>query len=217
MKKDEMQLHDSEYVQRMSDASTAEGDGFLREAIRLARSAWPHIDGMLQFDRRYRGRQHHSVAAVDIVIRCAPVLLDFRALAAVGNLLADCKRIERETMSYAAVFGDAVTRLGDGHKLWSYLHRNGEVMQSELRARLGGDQDGWRAVADGWAELGLLARVPRQNSYLLSLATRLGQVVPARCPACGQTAEAPKSMFFESVRCFACGVEDYFVIGSGAK
>ena len=108
-------------------------------------------------------------------------------------------------MSYDTVLAAAGERLGNGHKLWSYLYQHGEVMQSELRTRIGGDQDEWRAIADGWAGLGIIDRVPRLNSYLLSLATRLGQVVTARCPACGQTAEAPKSMFFEPVKCSACG------------
>ena len=47
MKKDELQRHQSDYTGLVSRAAAAEREGFPREAIRLARSAWPHIDGTL--------------------------------------------------------------------------------------------------------------------------------------------------------------------------
>ena len=98
------------------------------------------------------------------------------------------------------------------HSLWDHLERHPEARQDELRTVLGGDQETWRAVAERWEKMGLLRRTPEGGSYRLALITRMGQVVPGKCPTCGEVVEAPKSMFLEETTCPECTQSVQFTI-----
>jgi endogenous inhibitor of DNA gyrase (YacG/DUF329 family) len=39
----------------------------------------------------------------------------------------------------------------------------------------------------------------------------MGQVISAKCPACGEVAEAPKAMFLEPMTCPRCNSDQAFV------
>ncbi len=207
-----MQEHHAHYLSRMADANEKRRLGFYRDAIRLSKSAWDDIDGMLQFDKKYNERQHTEVSAIDMVLWCAPPLLDFASLIAVNTKLDDCKRIVRELPDYSSLLAQSNLNLQAYFQLWTFLEQNGEVLQSELRSRLGEDQDGWREKCEIWEKIGVVRRVPVRNSYHVNLLTRFGKVVSAKCPNCGKTAEAPKSMFFDKLICDSCQVQEYFVI-----
>jgi hypothetical protein len=96
--------------------------------------------------------------------------------------------------------------------MWDHLEQNPETRQDELRKSLGGEQDQWRSLAELCERMGLLQRVPQGNSYQLALCTRLGEVVPGKCPACGAISDAPKAMLLEPLICPDCHKEVSFVI-----
>src|SRR5438445_210985 len=97
MKKSEMEAHRDEYQARMAAARAAERDGLYREAMAEALSAWDFIDGMMQYEKRYEERSFDSVAAIDLVLRYAPLLLDRKSLDTLERLLKEYRRIERDT------------------------------------------------------------------------------------------------------------------------
>jgi hypothetical protein len=99
---------------------------------------------------------------------------------------------------------EARTRLWNTHRLWTHLERNPNTRQDQLRQILDGDQDEWRSTVQAWARMGLVRRTPEGGSYRVALSTRMGQVVPAKCPFCGRVAEAPKAMFLETTKCPKC-------------
>jgi DNA-binding IclR family transcriptional regulator len=98
------------------------------------------------------------------------------------------------------------------HRLWAYLEKHGEVRQDQLRQLLGGDQDHWRWLSESWEHMGLVSRTPEGGSYRVRLSTRMGQVVPAKCPSCGKVSEAPKAMFLEKMTCLDCNKRVLFVL-----
>ena len=213
MKKADMEAHHAEYHARMEAAQAAERSGMYRAAVEGAISAWEHIDGMMQYDRKYEDREFARVDAIQMVLKYAPLLLDLRKLDQLDELLAKYKRIAKNTSDdLVADLDKARSRIWANHRLWSYLEAHPESRQDELRQILGGEQDYWRWVAEAWEKMGLLCRTPERGSYRLALTTRMGQVVPGRCPSCGHVVEAPKAMLLESSTCPECRSAVVFVI-----
>lgn len=213
MKKADMEAHRAKYHALMSEARLAERAGLYRKAIESALASWDHIDGMIQFERKYEGKGFASIPTVEIILRYAPLLLDFQSLDALEILLKNFRRIERDTSdSLADKLARARARMWDNHRLWDHLERHPDIRQNELRRVLGGDQAQWRSVADAWEKMGLLRRTPEGGSYRVALSTRLGEPVPAKCPSCGEVVKAPKAIFLEKTACPECREDVLFVI-----
>lgn len=213
MKKTELEAHRAEYEARMSSARAAERKGLYRVALEQAASTWDYIDGMMQYERRYQDAEFDSVPAIEMVLKYAPLLFQFESLNRLATLLENSKRIEKHT---SADLGEqlraARQRMWDNHRLWSYLEANSDARQDQLRMRLGGDQDYWRAIAEAWEQMGLLRRVPEGDSYRLLFTTRMDEVVKGKCSACGSVADAPKRTFLCRVTCNRCKEDALFVI-----
>lgn len=208
-----MEWHRDEYRRHMSASCEAERRGLYREAVEEALKSWDYIDGMMQYERKYESKGFASVQAIDMILKYAPLLLDCSCLDKLESLLKDCRRIEKNTsQSLGDRLADARRLLRDAHRFWDHLEWHAEERQDDLRRILGGDQDQWRSMAESWEKMGILHRTPEGGSYRLKLRTRMGEVRSAKCPSCGEVAEAPKAMFLEELTCPDCGVKGLFVI-----
>ena len=213
MKKTEMEQHHIAYHEIVAKARSAERTGLYRMAMQLALSSWEHVDGMMQYERKYENAEFETIPAIEMVLKYAPLLLDFESLDALEILLKDCRRIEKNTSECLADrLNTARARMWDNHRLWDHLERNPGTRQSELRKHLGGEQEQWRSVVEDWHRMGLLRRSPDGGSYALTLATQMGELVMAKCPACGRTAEGTKAVFLDEVPCSNCAATGLFVI-----
>lgn len=213
MKKSELEQHYAAYQELVASARLAERDGFYRKAMRLALSSWKHIDGMMQYGTKYEEKEFDTIPAIEMVLKYAPLLLDFENLDALEALLKDCRRIERNTSECLADrLKAARTRMWKNHRLWDHLERNPGTRQDQLRKALGEDQEEWRSVAEDWHKMGLLRRVPEGGSYALTLATQMGEVVKAKCPSCGCLTEGTKGVFLEKMPCPKCTAVGLFVL-----
>jgi hypothetical protein len=204
---------------KMEAARRADKQGLYRVAIDAAMEALPFIDGMMQYAQKYLSEDVATIGAIEMVVYYSPLLLDSQTLDSLESLLETRRRIERNS---AEDLGEKVEkargRIWDNHRLWSRVEANPGCRQDELRDVLGGEQQYWRSVAESWEHMGLVRRVADRGSYLLFLATRTGQVVSGKCPACGHVAEAPKGMFFENMSCPQCKADVLFVLlGQGAN
>jgi len=216
MKKADMETHRAEYQGLMAMARATEAEGLYRAAIDLALASWEHIDGMMQFGRRYEEKEFVSIKGIEMILKYAPLLLDFHSLDKLEALLKGCRRIERNTSDCLVDrLSEARALMSDAHRLWDHLERQPGVRQDTLRQSLGGNQDQWRSMAEAWEKMGLLRRQPQGRSYKLAISTRMAEVVPAKCPSCGFIANAPKAMFLEPLPCSQCGTKGVFVILAG--
>jgi len=216
MKKAEMEEHRADYQALVSKARLAEREGLFSRAVELGLSCWDHIDGMMQYERRYEQREFSSIEAIDIVLRHSPLLLDFRNLEKLEGLLKDYRRIDKNTsVSLADRLTEARALLWDAHRLWDHIERNPGARQDKLRQVLGGDQCKWRAITEKWEKMGLLVRTSEGASYRLRLSTRMGALVKAKCPSCGTIADGPKAMFLEELDCPECRENVLFVLLPG--
>jgi hypothetical protein len=213
MKKAEMEQYHAEYDSRMGQSEKAHQQGIFRKAVQWALTAVECVDGMIQYERNYTKTELSRIRALDMVLGYAPSLLDFISLEKVGQLLAECRRIEKNVATdYAKELAKAESRMWQSHRLLDHLERNAGCMQDELRQLLGGDQDSWRRIAEGLEEMGLLRRTREGGSYRLALMTQMQEVVKAKCQSCGAVTEGPKVRFLEQVSCSRCQQSVLFVI-----
>jgi hypothetical protein len=215
MKKSDMEAHHAAYQAHSKEAHAAEQGGMYKAAIGHAKAGWPHAEGFVHYVRKVEEREPGDLRAFHLVLKYAPLLLDYRTLDDLGKFAEEHKRSQ---VIAALGLGDLVSaarqRMLANHRLWSYLQDKGDVVQSQLRTLLGGEQEDWRETAETWSEMGLLDRTPLPGggTYCLSLATRMGQLIPAKCPQCGHVAEAPKAMFLEPMTCPECDAKVSFVL-----
>ncbi len=213
MKKADMEAHRDKYQTLMSEALSAERDGLYTQTVELAISSWDYIDGMMQYERKYNDSEFASIRGIDMILKYAPLLLDFTNLDKLKDLLKNFRRIEKNTSdSLDDRLSQARSRMWISHQLWNHIEQNPETRQSKLRQTLGGDQNQWRSIADAWEKMGLLRRTQEDGSCRLALTTRMGELIQGKCSSCGEVVEAPKAMFLEKTACPNCRKIVFFVI-----
>ena len=213
MKKAEMEAHQTQYYVLLAEAREARRAGLYRNAIELAMSSWPCIDGMMQFERKHWKKDFASIEAIDIVLRFAPFIFDSGALDNLAVLLKGQKRIDKNA---SADIADNLSRcralMWDAHRMWQHLERHPNARQDDLSKNLGGNQDRWRLVAEQWEKMDLVRRTPDRGSYLLALNTDMDQRIFAKCSSCGAVAKARKTKFLAAIDCPKCRATTLFVI-----
>ena len=217
MKKADMLRHREEYQSLMAEARSAEQEGVYRKAVELALSSWDHIDGMMQYERRYANREFANIEGIDVILRYAPLLFDFSSLDALETILKNSRRIEKNTSeNLGGKLAKARARMWDAHRLWDHLERHPEVSQDKLSRALGGSRDRWRSITDAWENMALVYRTRDGESHRIALSTRMGRVVPGKCSSCGVVVSAPKAMLLEKLPCPECRATVFFIILSTA-
>jgi hypothetical protein len=213
MTKAELEDDRAQYDALLSQAKSALVGGCFSEAVRLAVSSWEHIDGMMQYERRYEDREFDSIEGIDIVLRHAPLLFEHQSLDKLEALLETQRRIEKNTSAdMADKLAKARALMWDAHRMWGHLEAHPDARQDELRQKLGGEQERWRLMAEGWEGMGIIRRTGEGGSYRLALSTRLDEAVLAKCPACGVVVRAPKTRFLGELACPKCRKTTLFVM-----
>lgn len=193
------------YDDDMSAARKAETERQFSRALRYAVSAWDHVDGMMQYERRYEEKDFKSVPCVDMVLRLAPLLFDIESLEHMTLMLKARKGVERHTSDdLGERLERARNRLHEAHRLWSLLEQNTWTRQDELRSRLGGEQEDWRTLADRWEGIGVIERRRESGAVFLRLSTDMDENVPAKCSACGQLNLVQKVRCLGPITCPHC-------------
>ncbi len=190
-------------IVRASRAAESAGD--YAAAVRTAASAWEHLEGMMQYRRKYEQLDFRSVPCIDMVLKHAPLVLDHEVLDTLSDLLKKRKAIDRnasDDLAQRVVAAKALMRTA--HRLWDHIETQDDFMQSRLRATLGGEQDQWRWIAERWESMGLLRRQRERNSYRLALVTDLDDSVNAKCFECGAIATGRKGDFLGGFHCLEC-------------
>jgi hypothetical protein len=99
-----------------------------------------------------------------------------------------------------------------GYQLWDYLEQHQVIDQSFLSSHLGGNQETWKGIVDGWIDMGCVSGTTQAASTRLSLTTRMEQRTYGKCSACEALAAAKKSTFLDRAVCPVCHDETWFVL-----
>lgn len=202
-----------EYNRHLDLARNALQQGDIIQAVEAAVASWPFIDGMMQFERKYGGREFDTIAAIEIVLKIAPLVFDRQNLDRLEQLLREKKRIDKNTNAdLANKLAEARRLMREAHRLWCHVEQQPNCRQDELRRILEGDQDRWRQIAEAWHGFGLLRKTPEANTYRLGFITNMEDHVSGKCPACGIIGKARKEKFLESAACPKCKETVHFVI-----
>lgn len=205
MKKEDMERHREQYYALMAQARAAHDEGLYHQAVELAISTWDHIDGMMQYERKYEEKVFDNVEGISMVLQYAPLLLNLESLEMLESLLKDQRRIDRNTSeSVKEQLAKARELLWEAHRMWEQIERRHAATADELFGTLGGKKSRWRLIAEEWEKMGLLRRIPKGRVEQLALSTRMDEVVLAKCPTCGVVAKARKSEFLEEHACPSC-------------
>ncbi|MES2794278.1 MAG: hypothetical protein V4719_31985 [Planctomycetota bacterium] len=211
--KAELLSHQLEYHRLIASARLAQRNGQTQQALELAESSWPFIDGMMQYERKYENRESFTIDGIEIAFKLAPLLLQLEILDRLEALLLSQRRIAKNaTTDVVEQLSAAKQLLSRAHRLWDHLEQFGKVQQDQLRRDLGGSQDEWRALAEVWESMGFITRFPSRGSYRLSLVTEMDAEILGKCPACGNFAEAPKILFLETTACPECHADVMYVL-----
>jgi hypothetical protein len=216
MTKAEMQLHRESYDALIAKARQARERGAYSELVANAVTSLEHVDGMMQYARKYEAKEFESIEGIDFVLGYAPFIFDSHSLAHVGAVLKAQRRIERDTsVDLAARLTQSHSMMRLFHRLWDHLERNKECQDGDILAALGGSDEQWRVIIAGSIELGLIRRSPGRPSCL-SLCTRMDETVFGKCPACGLVGKSAKSNFLQEHHCPRCQSMVGFVVLEGA-
>ncbi len=212
-KKAEMEIEYNLYEACMHDAKELSNQGLYAAALKKSMEALEYIDGMMQYARKYKEKEFHSIEAIDNVIKYAPLLFDQNSLDQLEQRLKFCKRIEKNTrINEEDQISEARQIIQMAYRLWNYLEVNPWTRQDQLRKILGEDQEQWRYISETWERMGLIERKKDGASYRLNLQTRMGALTRGKCINCGSIQEAPKGFFLELTPCPNCHQKVYFVI-----
>jgi hypothetical protein len=213
MTKAEMEAHRDAYYQHLSDAKSALERKAVPDAISLAISSWDHIDGMMQYERKYESKESFDVEGIDLVLNYAPLLFDLSSLERLEALVKNQRRIAKlVNHDLDASIARARARIWDAHRLWNQLEGRRNQSYDTAAAELGGDRDRWRPLAEAWCELGIVSRRAIGRSYALAFSTDMDESVAAKCPTCGFIAKAPKAKLLELRHCPKCRAKVSFVL-----
>ena len=213
MKKVEMESHRDQYYSRISNARTALEQGLYDKALKLASASWEFVDGMMQFERKYEGKEFDTVEGIEIILDYAPLLFDVESLDKLEVLLRTERRIDKNASEdLAEKLGKARSLMWEAHRVWSHLEIVDATRQDELHKALGGDENVGRYLIATWERMGLVRRAIDGESHRVELATRMDEKVSAKCPSCGVVGKARKAKFLERISCPKCADQVEFTI-----
>ena len=204
MTKAEMERHQAEYQSLVSKARSAHHQGQYAEALGCAVASWDHIDGMMQYERRFGNGSIARIECLDLVLTLAPFLFDFQSLDKLVSLLKSQRRIERNTtIDWSDGIAKARLLMRDARALWDRLEARGS---SGLRLRDLSEIDAahLQSIVQAWEHVGLIRRNTNEGTVRLELTTQLDAATRAKCPSCGALAKAPKVKLLDEVACPRC-------------
>ena len=182
-----------------------------REAVAWALSSCDHIDGMMQFERKYAESQIANIDGIDIILRYAPVLFDSTSLDKLDSLLKGQRRIAKNSSDdLIGKLAAARNSLWHAHRVWNEIERGPTPPDGSLGeiSAQGTDAE----VVGAWERMGVLRRQHDGGTYRLVFSTQLQRTVFAKCPACGSVVAGPKSSLLSEAKCPKCSATVAFVI-----
>jgi hypothetical protein len=213
MTKDELEFHHHQYFALLDEANAFVRQGDYINALQSAASSFDHIDGMMQYKRRYDSKDPIHIETIGIVLKLSPLLFESQIVTRLETLLRTEKRIGKNSAgNLAGQLLDASALMEDARRLWNQVEKHPNCEQDQLPQDLGGRQERWQHIAEFWSQIGLISRVCQGNSISLTLATRMDEPVMAKCPFCGSIVKAIKTILLDEAPCPHCHKSVVFVL-----
>jgi ribosomal protein S27AE len=165
---------------------------------------------------RHLGKAGHKseidAEGIHLVLKYAPLLFEHSALDRLENFLKGKRRILQAASSeLAADIEEARARMWRAHAIWDQLERQEKCKLNTLRLAFSGTDEQWTTIIRTWELMGVVASFSTNGIAFLKLATRMDELVVARCPNCGVNARLAKSVLLSAVQCGKCRKSEMFV------
>lgn len=211
MNKSEMEYHRASYNALVSKANLAQQHGRYAEALDVAISSWAHVDGMIQYERRFGVGEVGRIEGLELVLEFAPLLFDFESLDKLEAFIKSNRRIDRNNSTdWHGRLARARSLMRDARILWNRLECAG-CAYAEAVAFSGLDSDDLHSIAQLWHNIGVLRRESNKGATL-ELMTDIEASTSAKCPSCGVVAKASKVKFLGEQSCPKCRKTVSFVL-----
>lgn len=216
--KSELEAAQGAYDSQMALARQALKDKQYARALRHAEAAWPFVEDMMKFERRWEKAEFESVPCIDLVLQYSPLIMDTGVLERLGELLRKRRSIDKHASNdLAARLKSAVEALQQAHRLWDYLERTPFARQDNLHAELGGSKNQWREYIEAWEQMGLVTRIAHGASHTIRLATCLDHDTIGKCSGCAEIVSGKKRAFLSHRTCPMCKRKVDFVLMSTSR
>ncbi len=213
MTKQEMEEHAGQYHSFLGKAQSSLRSQDFRGAVAFAVASLRFVDGMMQFERKYQGKEHAKIDAIEIIFRFAPYLLDSDSLDSAAELLKSQRRIAKNTgTDLSSALDEARANLWSAYRVWDFLENRGECDEATIRRHTGLEPDAWDRVRTKWEVMRLLRRRENHPASYFSLSLQMAVTVLAKCPRCGGSARGKRVTFLQKVKCPKCAAQEFFAV-----
>jgi hypothetical protein len=207
-KKAELESDFNQYSILRSKMRHAENVGQFQEALVIAVASFEHIDGMMQFDKKFgKQSQFYSIDTIDFVLKHAPMLFDIASIDKLEVLLKAKRTIEKNTTAdLAELVTTARSNVLEAYRLWTLFDEAHAVTKTHLK-----NEPILRTIVKFWLKLGLVRLVTSDGAEHHEFTTRMTEKVRGKCPSCGATGAGTKLKLLDVINCPRCKKSVNFV------
>jgi hypothetical protein len=205
MTKAEMEAHWQQYSASIDRAQRALTERLFWRVLELSSESWQHIDGMLRHLQNGDGRPSSTIEGISLVLRYAPVLLDFDRLNQLEEFLSGRRRIIKAWPG--DIFHDlthARLRMMRAHALWDRIERDSSCDGSQLEREFATAHDDFSGTISTWSALQLVRCNTISGNLIVTLGGWADEYATLKCPHCGGVGALHKSAIFDETQCPRC-------------
>lgn len=173
----------------------------------------PHVVGMLQFEKKYQGRQFASVEIIDLGITSAVCQLDSSFFKSLEAFLTEQKLLSKLlTADPWEGFALGTSQLATACQAWGYLDSHSPCAIQELY-HICNDQTklvDWLVYS--WEQNYLVARHIANDTQFVSTFLHPDEKVTGQCPYCGASGSGKRHLFWTETNCPRCNTPVCFVV-----
>jgi hypothetical protein len=213
MKKAEIEEQSNQYDAYMEAVNSYLEQGDYHRGLASAAEALEFVDGMMRYHKANESSTDLSIAAITVILKYSPLLLDSELLGRVQSLLEAKPRIRRKANDDVnEQLAESYVQLRRCHALWSAIEVRGIVSHEEILKTMGPSVEAWQDILGNWETMGLIVRTRRGVSIEYRMVTRFEDEAQAKCPACGAVSRAKKRTFYEPAVCLGCRKKNFLVL-----
>lgn len=184
-----------------SQAELAYTEGKLTVSIDFALQSLQFIDGMIQFEKRFKKSEVIQQPTLKLILVNAPIIFRFQAINDVEEFLNRTKRVEKNSsIDWRKMIEEARRLLDSALHLWQLIETESDINCVDRIGRV--------YLLNAWERMGVVTH--QLQGY--SITSAMNARYRAKCFGCGQVFDSNKDSLLSEMSCPVCKTMQYFVI-----
>lgn len=209
----ELEAHHDEYLELETAISTMLRERQFPAVFSVCEKSLPHIVPAIKFRKK---RDIHpetpNLLAFTVVYKYGPPLFEHAVIESFFDFAKSTRLIAKHEKGFLELVETALEREEAARLLWNELDLNPRSLQEDIGSKLGLDRRSTVEILEVWAELGIITREAKGNSYESFFRFSPDALTEGMCPACGVRARGRREAFYRPGSCKKCGNEGYYHI-----